>query len=359
MKPSPNLLLLFPVLGLSACATSGSPLIFGEAVNFGVTANVGADSQGFDFTLGYKDKNLAIVPVAIVTDDKVSRIQSYHTKCTKRHDALSVFGQFTSQGNWPMLSTEPEKRGAIKLDRFFATGLAAANLADGYRKGMQAEPCTPKAGSTSCADKDASEKDCEKDNTRDNTRLAATSSAAPTTAGPATSAKAPAASAPDAGPPASEPERKVIRMYFGQSNTIGIGISVQTAVAEQGPSFTLGYSGRSIAYIPTQAPSKGGKARLINGGGSEDNNDNAEKDALSVFGQFKAQTGTNSIDFGLGRFFSTGLAARNLADGFGSLATRQIRDEIADQNEKRVAAKAGAPARPDKANEAAAGNKRE
>ena len=349
MKPSPNLLLLFPVLGLSACATSGSPLIFGEAVNFGVTANVGPDSQGFDFTLGYKDKNLAIVPVAIVTDDKVRKIQSYHTKCTKRHDALSVFGQFTSQGNWPMLGNEPEKKGAIKLDRFFATGLAAANLADGYRKGMQAEPCTPEAGSTSCADKDADEKDCEKDNTK----IAATSPATPS------SAKAPAASAPDAGPPASEPERKVIRMYFGQSNTIGIGISVQTAVAEQGPSFTLGYSGRSIAYIPTQAPSKGGKARLINGGGSEDNSDNAEKDALSVFGQFKAQTGTNSIDFGLGRFFTTGLAARNLADGFGSLATRQIRDEIADQNEKRLAAKAGALAKADKANEAAAGNKRE
>jgi len=358
MKPSPNLLLLFPVLGLSACATSGSPLIFGEAVNFGVTANVGADSQGFDFTLGYKDKNLAIVPVAIVTDDKVSRIQSHHTKCTKRHDALSVFGQFTSQGNWPMLSTEPEKKGAIKLDRFFATGLAAANLADGYRKGMQAEPCTPEAGSTSCADKDAGEKDCEKDNTR----IAATSPATPISAGTATSAKAPAASAPDAGPSASEPERKVIRMYFGQSNTIGIGISVQTAVAEQGPSFTLGYSGRSIAYIPTQAPSKGGKSRLINGGGqlrdeSEDNKDNEEKDALSVFGQFKAQTGTNSIDFGLGRFFSTGLAARNLADGFGSLATRQIRDEITDQNEKRLAAKAGAPAKSGKPNEAPAGDK--
>ena len=346
MKPSPNLLLLFPVLGLSACATSGSPLIFGEAVNFGVTANVGPDSQGFDFTLGYKDKNLAIVPVAIVTDDKVRKILAHHTKCTKRHDALSVFGQFTSQGNWSMLSTEQEKKGAIKLDRFFATGLAAATLADGYRKGMQAEPCSPEAGS-SCADKDASEKACE----NNNAKTAATSPATPS------SAKAPAASSPDAGPPANEP--KVIRMYFGQSNTIGIGISVQTAVAEQGPSFTLGYSGRSIAYIPTQAPSKGGKARLINGGGSEDNSDNAEKDALSVFGQFKAQTGTNSIDFGLGRFFTTGLAARNLADGFGSLATRQIRDEIADQNEKRLAAKAGALAKADKANEAAAGNKRE
>lgn len=349
MKPSPNLLMLFPVLGLSACATSGSPLIFGEAVNFGVTANVGADSQGFDFTLGYKDKNLAIVPVAIVTDDKVSRIQSHHTQCTKREDALSVFGQFTSQGNWPMLSTEPEKKGAIKLDRFFATGLAAANLADGYRKGMQAEPCTPGAGS-SCVDKAPNETVCGKDNAS----IAATQSTTPP------SAKAPATSSPDTGPSTSEPERKVIRMYFGQSNTIGIGISVQTAVAEQGPSFTLGYSGRSIAYIPTQAPSKGGKSRLINGGsqqrdGNEDNN-NEERDALSVFGQFKAQTGTNSIDYGLGRFFSTGLAARNLADGFGSLATRQIRDEIAEQNEERLAAKAGTPVKPDKANGAATGN---
>ena len=97
--------------------TSGSPLIFGEAVNFGVTANVGPDSQGFDFTLGYKDKNLAIVPVAIVTDDKVRKILSHHTKCTKRHDALSVFGQFTSQGNWSMLSTEQEKNRAITLDQ--------------------------------------------------------------------------------------------------------------------------------------------------------------------------------------------------------------------------------------------------
>ena len=54
-----------------------------------------------------------------------------------------------------------------------------------------------------------------------------------------------------------------------------------------------------------------------------------EVDAYSVLGQFSASTQTQSIDFGLSRFFSTGLAARNLADGFEALIDRQLKADNA------------------------------
>ena len=39
-------------------------------------------------------------------------------------------------------------------------------------------------------------------------------------------------------------------------------------------------------------------------------------DALSVFGQFEANTETAAFNYGLNRFFTTGVAARRLTEGF-------------------------------------------
>jgi len=131
---------------------------------------------------------------------------------------------------------------------------------------------------------------------------------------------------------------QIRRLIYGQSNTIGIGISVQTSLAEQGPNFTLGYSGRDIAFIPTMEwHADGRSARLASrdqltpdGNSNATSRDSREVDAFSVFGQFSATTQTQSIDYGLSRFFSTGLAARNLADGFEALIERQLKNEITD-----------------------------
>jgi len=143
MNGAPRLIALIPVLGLCACASSGTPLIFGSATTFGMSVNATPDTQGFDFTLGYKDKNLVIVPVAVMTDGSVQEITAWSKTCSDKRDALSVFGQFTSKGDWALLggsSTDANaaksQKGHVKLDRFFATGIAASHLANGYRRGM-------------------------------------------------------------------------------------------------------------------------------------------------------------------------------------------------------------------------------
>ena len=81
MKSDPRLIALVPILGLSACASSGTPLIFGSTTTFGVTVNATPDTQGLDFTLGYKDKNLAIVPVDALRDGGVQAVLGWGKQC--------------------------------------------------------------------------------------------------------------------------------------------------------------------------------------------------------------------------------------------------------------------------------------
>lgn len=326
MNTAPRLLALVPVLGLCACASSGTPLIFGSTTTFGVTVNATPDTQGFDFTLGYKDKNLAIVPVAVTTDGRVQEITAWSKECGDKRDALSVFGQFTSKGDWALLSAE-DKKGQVKLDRFFATGIAASHLANGYRQGMT--NTTP-----------AEHSECDKQQTA-NATTAKARSGLPTSE-PSADKQAVAmheaknldsTSAPEK--PAAQHE--IRRLVYGQSATIGIGISVQTSMSEQGPNFTIGYSGRDIAIIPTMDwNTNGTSARLTSrdqrgadGQPTKNPENSREVDAYSVLGQFSASTQTQSIDLGLSRFFSTGLAARNLADGFEALIDRQLKADNA------------------------------
>jgi len=330
VRTSPNLIALLPVLGLSACASSGTPLIFGSTTTFGITVNATPDTQGFDFTLGYKDKNLAIVPVAVTTDGKIEEITSWSKSCGDRRDALSVFGQFTSKGDWTLsgsggtaANTTKNQAGHVNLDRFFATGIAASHLANGYRNGMKNERTTEKA---ECVQqKTASPKSTnEADNGEETATTPENQDVVPPISSTATEKPSKA--------------HQIRRLIYGQSNTIGIGISVQTSLAEQGPNFTLGYSGRDIAFIPTMEwHADGRSARLASrdqltpdGNSNATSRDSREVDAFSVFGQFSATTQTQSIDYGLSRFFSTGLAARNLADGFEALIERQLKNEITD-----------------------------
>lgn len=261
MNAAPRLIALIPVLGLCACASSGTPLIFGSATTFGVSVNATPDIQGFDFTLGYKDKNLAIVPVAVTTNGSIEEITAWSKTCSDKRDALSVFGQFTSKGDWTILggnSTDANaaksQKGHVKLDRFFATGIAASHLANGYRKGM--------------ADTAQSNNDeCDKKETAH-----ATPAPAPKEKNaPVKQAANKQAAAtnkvqkeqPTATPVKPAEQHHVRRLVYSQSMTVGIGISVQTTTSEQGPNFTIGYSGRDIAIIPTMDwNTSGSSARL-------------------------------------------------------------------------------------------------
>lgn len=98
-------------------------------------------------------------------------------------------------------------------------------------------------------------------------------------------------------------------LVFGRTQSIGIG--VQGSAADQGASITLGFNDRNIAVVPTTTMA-GDKIRSI----ATDKDNLPFEDALSVLGQFEANAKATSPDVSLGTFFSTGMAARHLAEGF-------------------------------------------
>jgi len=111
---------------LGGCATSNPsmPLIFGQSHTVGLSIAGSATDQGADLTLGYKDKNIAIVPVTVKQSDGNST--QIKASATKDHlDALSVLGQFELNSS----ATQAN----VGLGKFFATGMAAKTLADGFK----------------------------------------------------------------------------------------------------------------------------------------------------------------------------------------------------------------------------------
>jgi hypothetical protein len=95
-------------------------------------------------------------------------------------------------------------------------------------------------------------------------------------------------------------------LVFGRTQTVGIG--VQGSAADGGGSVTLGFNDRNIAVVPTTS-SNGTAIRSTSADGKF-------VDSLSVLGQFEARGSGRDVEARLGTFFSTGLAARNLAEGF-------------------------------------------
>ena len=110
--------LLFMVVCCAGCG-SQMPLIFGQGTTVGIDVAVQPETQQGNITLGYKDVNIAIVPVAT---DNGTTINSRVFDGSK--DALSVFGQFGAKTN----------AAGVGLGKFFATGAAASSLADGFEK---------------------------------------------------------------------------------------------------------------------------------------------------------------------------------------------------------------------------------
>jgi hypothetical protein len=95
-------------------------------------------------------------------------------------------------------------------------------------------------------------------------------------------------------------------LIYGRTQTVGI--SVAGSVPDQGAHLTIGFSDRNIAIVPTTSP----QGERIRGTGEGSN----FEDALSVLGQFQANAKASDVSAGLGTFFSTGNAARLLAEGF-------------------------------------------
>ncbi len=115
-------IILVMFLSIAGCATKQNlPLVFGQAHTVGISMSSNVSQQGGEFTLGYKDWDFAIVPVTIgQADGGNTQIKAVATE--QHQDALSVLGQFDVKA----------KEGEVGLGKFFATGMAAKKLADGF-----------------------------------------------------------------------------------------------------------------------------------------------------------------------------------------------------------------------------------
>jgi hypothetical protein len=125
-------LLISVIVALSGCSTySNSPLIFGQAHIVGISISGSAPEQKGEFVLGYKDADIAIVPVSVRQQNGDST--QLKATATKEHqDALSVLGQFSVDASTEVKTT------TVGLGKFFATGMAAKKLADGFAAKMGA-----------------------------------------------------------------------------------------------------------------------------------------------------------------------------------------------------------------------------
>jgi hypothetical protein len=114
-----------------------SPLVFTEANNIGITvASSPASSQGGEVTLGYRSLDLALVPVTVTQADGNATSLAVNIRGAdggEAADTFSVLGQFEANAQAPAAATS--------LGRFFATGLAAQKLADGF--GQKLAKSTP------------------------------------------------------------------------------------------------------------------------------------------------------------------------------------------------------------------------
>jgi len=128
-----------PLIALSGCATSTDlPLIFGQSHTVGLTIGASTADQGAELTLGYKDRNIAIIPV--VARDKENSVKEIRAKIPQwegEHgvweDSLSVFGQFELHtGTTTETGSTGAPRPTVGLGKFFATGQAATTLAKGF-----------------------------------------------------------------------------------------------------------------------------------------------------------------------------------------------------------------------------------
>jgi len=103
----------------------------------GVAISGNATEGGTELTVGYKDRDIAIVPVTVQQSDGsrtqleatvAKGFQADQTVSGEDKDAFSVLGQFDLKAG-----ASPANTG---LGKFFATGVAARRLADGFACSM-------------------------------------------------------------------------------------------------------------------------------------------------------------------------------------------------------------------------------
>ncbi|MEM9010727.1 MAG: hypothetical protein AAGE18_05825 [Pseudomonadota bacterium] len=140
MRGSVNALLGGLGLCLSACGSTNeaAPLVFGQAVNAGIVVAQSATSQNPELTVGLRMADIAVVPtivpgsIGVAGDDpggaarKIYATGSDDGESGPPQDALSTFGSFSGDTS----------TGQVQLGVFFATGVAAQRLSEGFRCGV-------------------------------------------------------------------------------------------------------------------------------------------------------------------------------------------------------------------------------
>lgn len=131
------------MLALAGCGGTSviesHPLFFAQGISFGLTGGTAPQNGNTpDFTVGYKQLNVAIVPTVVANVDATNpealtagRIRGQDgigedingNKNVGKKDALSTFGSFEASG----------KTNEVELGVFFATGVAASTLATGFK----------------------------------------------------------------------------------------------------------------------------------------------------------------------------------------------------------------------------------
>jgi hypothetical protein len=289
---------LFIVCVLTGCAAHKTELLFGESTDVGITVRPNATTD-FEFTFGYKARDIAVVPVGGI--DKSGVVQRRATDGEDVKDAVSVFGQFSVNCS---SATDKVKCGEkVSLGRFFATGRAATNLARGYRDGWIAKSVGPEAVVAQMATDKANDLNTAR---RKQATAAVRGQAEPTGAAVPT------------GLTSTSTQAEILpALVFGQSDTFGLNVGL--SAADKGADFTLGYSGRNIAVMPILAENREGHFHSV---GSE--NGPTADDSFSVIGQFKADTSGTAGSIELDRFFATGLAAQELSLGLQRKVSYEI-----------------------------------
>jgi len=137
-----NWFLLATAATLLCACRSSSVLVFGQSHMVGISVGTAPSQSTPELAVGYKDFDIAVVPVAILSKDgsvtkDTLRVNSAVASADRKDgydtDALSVLGQFEVSTK----AKDPE----VGLGKFFATGLAAQKLADGFSCKLSADKC--------------------------------------------------------------------------------------------------------------------------------------------------------------------------------------------------------------------------
>ena len=102
----------------------GKLLLFAQYASLGFAAGSSVAETGFDLTLGWKDRNMAIVPV--ITRDRAGDADALRSRNGEFFDAYSVLGQFNFE------SSQSSALSEAGLGKFFSTGGAAVRLSEGF-----------------------------------------------------------------------------------------------------------------------------------------------------------------------------------------------------------------------------------